>query len=310
MKDYYQILQVSSTASTAEIKAAYRRLAKLYHPDKNPGYTAEETFKQIKEAYETLGNPAKRARYDARRNKALTFGTGTAQPVKKKEGKSYSFTEEEAKRRQYYQQQYKKQPNAQKKPAPSPTGENDLKYILISVPVTVALLLLIIRFYEKPAIKPAENLTKETRVYESSEITTSTSPYMAVFGKPLADSLSKAVIKLVNRTLFDAVVFLEKDSGLVCRHYFIARNYELLCENLPAGQYKIHYWLGIKFSYRNFLFDTIMGNYRDEVSTGSHEKITEIIPAKTDTFTIEIKNTGNIDSNLLARLLKKARIKA
>ena len=108
LPDYYKILQVSTTASSAEIKAAYRRLAKIYHPDKSSGYADEEKFKQIKEAYETLINPQKRARYDGRRNRAAPFSSPTPGQEKKQAKKTYSFTEEEAKRRQYYQHHYKK----------------------------------------------------------------------------------------------------------------------------------------------------------------------------------------------------------
>ncbi|MBI5291877.1 MAG: J domain-containing protein [Chloroflexi bacterium] len=64
-KDYYKILGVSKGASGAEIKAAYRKLAKLHHPDKNPGdKKSEEKFKEINEANEVLGDPAKRQKYD------------------------------------------------------------------------------------------------------------------------------------------------------------------------------------------------------------------------------------------------------
>jgi molecular chaperone DnaJ len=64
-RDYYEVLSVQKTATEQEIKSSYRKLAHKYHPDKNPGdHTAEESFKEVSEAYEVLSNPEKRARYD------------------------------------------------------------------------------------------------------------------------------------------------------------------------------------------------------------------------------------------------------
>src|SRR2546428_13047436 len=64
-KDYYSTLGVAKTATEKEIKQAYRKLARKHHPDVNPGdKSAEAKFKEINEAYEVLGDPPKRKKYD------------------------------------------------------------------------------------------------------------------------------------------------------------------------------------------------------------------------------------------------------
>ena len=64
-RDYYEVLGVSKTATDAEIKRAYRTLAKKYHPDTNPGdATAAEKFKEASEAYAVLSDAEKRKMYD------------------------------------------------------------------------------------------------------------------------------------------------------------------------------------------------------------------------------------------------------
>lgn len=64
-KDYYEVLGIGRSADEKEIKCAYRKLAKKYHPDTNPGdKQAEQKFKEITEAYDVLGNPEKKKMYD------------------------------------------------------------------------------------------------------------------------------------------------------------------------------------------------------------------------------------------------------
>ena len=84
MSDYYEILNVPRKATLAEIKKSYRKLARKYHPDLNPGdKAAEKKFKEITEAYEVLKDPKKKKQYD-------TFGS--AGPNFNKRGRGSDFT--------------------------------------------------------------------------------------------------------------------------------------------------------------------------------------------------------------------------
>ncbi|MDI3298315.1 MAG: molecular chaperone DnaJ [Bacillota bacterium] len=76
-RDYYEVLGVSRGASQEEIKAAFRRLARRYHPDAHPDDPeAEAKFKEINEAYQILGDPEKRAQYDRFGHAAFRPGAG------------------------------------------------------------------------------------------------------------------------------------------------------------------------------------------------------------------------------------------
>ena len=84
-RDYYEILGVSKTATAAEVKSAYRKMALKFHPDKNKAKDAEEKFKEINEAYQVVSDKTKRQRYDQFGHAAFDpssggFGGGAGNP--------------------------------------------------------------------------------------------------------------------------------------------------------------------------------------------------------------------------------------
>lgn len=86
MKNYYEILGLKRDASSEEIKKAYRKLARQYHPDVNPGNKqAEEKFKEINEAYNTLNDDELKKAYDDR----LDFGSDKNKPGESKNKASH-----------------------------------------------------------------------------------------------------------------------------------------------------------------------------------------------------------------------------
>jgi molecular chaperone DnaJ len=88
MKDYYEILGVNKNASISDIKKAYRKLARKYHPDLNPGdKAAEQRFKEINEAHETLKDPEKKKQYDL--YGSLGARSGPAGPGGRREGGNF-----------------------------------------------------------------------------------------------------------------------------------------------------------------------------------------------------------------------------
>src|SRR5680860_583128 len=79
-RDYYAVLEITRTSTSVEVKSAYRKMARKYHPDINREDHAEERFKEVNEAYEVLSNPERRAAYDRFGHAAAGAGAGAGDP--------------------------------------------------------------------------------------------------------------------------------------------------------------------------------------------------------------------------------------
>src|SRR5271154_3698739 len=91
-KDYYDTLGVKPEATEAQIKSAYRRLARKYHPDVSKESGAEEKFKAVNEAYEALKDPAKRRAYDQLRANGYRPGDEFQPPPNFGDGAEFDFS--------------------------------------------------------------------------------------------------------------------------------------------------------------------------------------------------------------------------
>ncbi|MCW3072067.1 MAG: heat shock protein DnaJ domain protein [Bacteroidetes bacterium] len=276
--NYYIVLGVSNTASFEEIKAAYRELAKKYHPDKNPGNkAAEDFFKEVQQAYAVLSNAEKRKKFD------LKFGYGTRPEASAKKagytppysGNAYQYAQQQAQ----YRQQQQARPNAQPKPKAKP-DKSENHYILISVGVALVLLYFIISYSSsKPQhsykISPKDSALLYTTFKEASEtkepaskeepISNFDSPYTTYFGAEMYDTDSKNSINISNSGNSEAVVCLvdSKAPHRTFRNQYIPLGGTFKMNNIPDGSYFLKIYFGNEWDPMKSFHDiTIKGGFK------------------------------------------------
>jgi curved DNA-binding protein CbpA len=230
MTDYYSILGVNKSATPVDIKAAFRRLAKKHHPDKNPNNPQSSViFKSILEAYTVLSNSNSKARYD-NLNKPASYQS----EHKIRRDNKRTVSPEDLKQRQYYQNYYKAQ---QKKQVvkPKPKIYSDYKYVLFATPIAVGLLLLIVSVFSP---KPATISTPSFEI-KKLEIKNSVYPkngdklYSGYFGQGKTFETSNK-FKINNRSNLDAIVVVFSAQTDQCiQHTYLQHGYSIQLDYLP-----------------------------------------------------------------------------
>lgn len=243
MADYYSILGVPKTADDIEIKAAFRKLAKIYHPDKNPNNPdAKHLFENILKAYNILIHPSSRRRYDLRGSEYTQ--PAKTQHTKRKTQKEWTFTEEEQQRRQYYEKHYKaKQQERAKQQAPPPKAHNDYKYILFATPIAVALLMLVISMFTdtpktiplpKTAALPVNTTTLNVQETGTTQrLTNGETPYGSYFGG-IKTFVTNNSVQINNSSSYDAVIILfDRETHAYLQHAYVQSSYMVEFSKLP-----------------------------------------------------------------------------
>jgi curved DNA-binding protein CbpA len=263
LSTYYDILGISQLAGINEVKRAFRRLAKLYHPDKNPG--EKELFARILKAYETLVDPALRSAYDRK----LSYQQHQNTSGQNTKSKTWTFEEKELRRRKYYEEHIKKFEKARptySRPESPKSTYNEFKHILFATPLAVALLLLVIHLAESPDKKInktthkiiGQKPNKKTRKDFSS-------PFSSIFGPEKTDLNSELSVVLSNEMGLDVVFCLFKKDKFV-KSVFLQKDSLVHLRQIQSGKYTARLAIGEDFDpEKSLLKGKVKGGFAGDV---------------------------------------------
>ncbi|MEW6468805.1 MAG: DnaJ domain-containing protein [Bacteroidota bacterium] len=257
LKNYYIILGVPATASQEDIKQAYRRLAKQFHPDINPGdQYIEERFKEISEAYTTLSDEELRRKYDMKflyaRNAESSQRTGAERKARPR---------------------YRRKPDA-----PLTRREKRAIFIMLTAGISFVTFMAVMSFFI-PEYDEAETLrqilahdkfhprTDNHNNARTPLITTSDSPYEAYFGGDVDSEDSRGNISVENNLTHAAVVCLveAREPHRTIRNEYIEPGGTYRFTAIPAGTYYIKAYFGNIWQPLKKMHDgTVTGGFEKE----------------------------------------------
>ena len=241
MQSYYDILGVSQSANNDQIKTAFRRLAKLYHPDKNP--QGKDQFEKILMAYEILIDSSRRQQYDSK----LKYGNAENFKPKKsgtQKQKEWSFSDEEMKRRNYYKEHYKKEYERYVKHVHvTKKNYNEYKYILFAAPLAVGLLMFIINTYEQSAAQETKPTVK-VEPLKADELKMTDDPFTAYFKEPVFDTVANRAIVIKNFSGSDLIVAMFDTKDKFIRSSVIKPGFYIEVSQLPEKELNLRFASG------------------------------------------------------------------
>ena len=301
MTDYYSILGISKTADDLEIKTAFRKLAKIYHPDKNPDNPdAKQLFQTILKAYNTLIHPSARRRYDIR-EAGINSNPAKTQHTKRKTQKEWTFTEEEMQRRQYYEKHYKaKQKEKATHPQPLVKVHSDYKYILFATPVAIALLMFVLSMFtnspptllknNKNSVSTPIKPVALTLMSDSNEIMNGSKPYTGYFGG-IKTFITSHALHITNTSLYDAiVVVVDHRNNDYLQHAYISPDFSVEFSKLPDNVY-LKCMIGKYWNKEKFL--------KNETVQSGFDSIVQYQDTKKNSFVFDNEETLYYKLNII-----------
>jgi curved DNA-binding protein CbpA len=311
MRDFYRILGIPDNATMADIKAAYRRLAKLYHPDLNPGSRhSEEKFKEILDAYTILSDEELRAQYDRKRKIGYTSEPfHTAAPEKKRDPGRKEYPPEYIEMmRQRNRSRIVKQINRRKK-------------ILRGMIITFAVYLVgtavfeawISKQREEEAAAIIQRLNEKRRtdsVHNAHDVIQNLdSPYDSVFGPARSTWLSPNQLVVIN-PFSDAVICLMRTDTphVTIRNEFIHARQTFVMRELPNGTYQVKVYTGEEWSeYLSVPGGRRLGGFsrNEKFFLLNHDAITLLKPTYNNRNTITTDTVRIDTANAQIRLISK-----